>query len=322
MPEEAPVMKTHLSLNQDATAALLRRCGGFYLRRAIAERRGINLNQVILGNGSTEIIEMLAKAYLTDGDEAVLSEQSFVMYPIAVASVHGRPVMVPATAERCHDIEAMAQAVTPRTKLMYIANPSNPTGTYINREQMDRLFELLPDHVLLVVDQAYQEYVDRPDYPDTLTDLKAGRNVIVLRTFSKIYGLAGLRLGYGVTHAHVVETLNHVRSPFNTSNLAQDAGLASLDDDEWAERCRTENNRELRYLQTELRRRGVRFTPSVTNFVLVEFEADVKKLFVEFQRRGVIPRPVGGPGLSNCMRVSVGTRAENERFLAVLGELV
>jgi histidinol-phosphate aminotransferase len=205
---------------------------------------------------------------------------------------------------------------------MYIANPSNPTGTYITREQMDRLFELLPDHVLVVVDQAYHEYVDRPDYPDTLADLKAGRNVIVLRTFSKIYGLAGLRLGYGVTHAHVVETLNHVRSPFNTSNLAQDAGLAALDDNEWAEHCRTDNTRELRYLQTELKRRGVRFTPSVTNFVLVEFESDVKKLFVEFQRRGVIPRPVGGAGLSNCMRVSVGTRPDNERFLAVLDELV
>lgn len=296
--------------------------GGFYLRRAIADRRGVALDQVMLGNGSTEIIEMLSKAYLTDGDEAVLSEQSFVMYPIAVASVHGKPVMVPATADRCHDIESMARAVTPRTKLMYIANPSNPTGTYITREQMDRLFELLPDHVLVVVDQAYHEYVDRPDYPDTLADLKAGRNVIVLRTFSKIYGLAGLRLGYGVTHPEVVETLNHVRSPFNTSNLAQAAGLAALDDTEWVERCRADNIGELRFLQTELRRRPVRFTPSVTNFVLVEFESDVKKLFVEFQKRGVIPRPVGGPGLVNCMRVSIGTRAENERFLAVLDELV
>jgi histidinol-phosphate aminotransferase len=265
---------------------------------------------------------MLPKAYLTDGDEAVLSEQSFVMYPIAVASVHGKIVMVPATSDRCHDVEAMARAVTPQTKLVYIANPSNPTGTYITRKQMDRLFELLPDHVLLVVDQAYQEYIDRPDYPDTLEDLKAGRNVIVLRTFSKIYGLAGLRLGYGITRREVVETLNHVRSPFNTSNLAQAAGLAALDDDEWAERCRADNAGELRFLQTELRRRQVRFTPSVTNFVLVEFDSDVKQLFIEFQRRGVIPRPVGGPGLSNCMRVSIGTRPQNERFLAVLDELI
>ena len=296
--------------------------GGFYLRREIADRQGVELEQVILGNGSTEIIEMLSKAYLTDGDEAILSEQSFIMYPIAVASVHGKAVMVPATAERCHDVEAMARAVTPRTKLMYIANPSNPTGTYITRKQMDRFFELLPDNVLVVVDQAYHEYVDRPDYPDTLTDVKAGRNVIVLRTLSKIYGLAGLRLGYGVTHSKVVETLNHVRSPFNTSNLAQAAGLAALDDNEWAERCKADNIRELRFLQTELRRRRIRFTQSVTNFVLVEFDADVKQLFLEFQKRGIIPRPVGGPGLSNCMRVSVGTRAENERFLAVLDELI
>ena len=296
--------------------------GGFYLRRAVAERRGVAFDQVILGNGSTEIIEMLAKAYLTDGDEAVLSEQSFVMYPIAVASVHGKPVMVPATQKRCHDVEAMAQAVTPRTKLMYIANPSNPTGTYITRDEMDRLFERLDDRVLVVIDQAYQEYVDQPDYPDTLADLKAGRSVIVLRTFSKIYGLAGLRLGYGVTSPDVVETLNHVRSPFNTSNLAQAAGLAALDDTEWTERCRAENTHELRFLQSELKRRQVRFTPSVTNFVLVEFQLDVKKLFVDFQKRGVIVRPVGGPGLTNCVRVSVGTRRENERFLAALDALV
>lgn len=296
--------------------------GGFYLRKELATRRGVEIDQIILGNGSTEIIEMLAKAYLEDGDEAVLSQQSFVMYPIAIAAVNGKPVMVPATKERCHDVEAMAAAVTEKTKLIYIANPSNPTGTYINRKQMDRLFELVPDSVLVVVDQAYHEYLDRDDYPDTLEDLKAGRNVIVLRTFSKIYGLAGLRIGYGVTDAKVVETINHVRSPFNTSNVAQAAGLAALDDNEWAEKCSRLNSQELLFLEAELSRRNARFTHSVANFVLVEFDRDVKELFVEFQKRGVIIRPVGGPGLVNCMRVSVGTHEENERFLAAYDELI
>ncbi len=296
--------------------------GGFYLRKAIAERTGVPIDSVILGNGSTEIIEMLAKAYLSDGDEAVFSQQSFVMYPIAVASVNGKGIAVPATPGRGHDVTALAGAVTKRTKLVFIANPSNPTGTYITRSEMDNLLEEVPDDVLIVVDQAYFEYVGALDYPDALDDLRAGRNVIVLRTFSKIYGLAGVRIGYGFAHPDVIAVLNRVRSPFNTSQLAQAAGLAALDDRDWVERCGKENAKELAFLQFELERRGSRFTRSVANFVLVEFGADAPALIKEFEKRGVIVRPVGGPGLAGCGRVSVGTRRENERFLAVMDQIV
>jgi histidinol-phosphate aminotransferase len=296
--------------------------GGFYLRKAIAERHGIPDDQVILGGGSTEIIEMLARTFLADGEEAVFSQQSFVMYPIAVAAVNAKGISVPASAERRHDVEAMARAITPRTKLVYIANPSNPTGTYVTRGELSRFLDAIPDHVLVVMDQAYHEYVGREDYPDALDDLKAGRSVIVLRTFSKIYGLAGIRIGYALGSAEVIALLNRVRSPFNTSHLGQIAGLAALGDPEWVVRCSRENAVERAFLESELGRRGVRYTPSVANFVLAEFDRDVQHLFMEFQKRGVIIRPVGGPGLARCGRVSVGTHAENEKFVKVLDTLM
>jgi histidinol-phosphate aminotransferase len=296
--------------------------GGFVLRRAIAGGCGIDLDQVILGNGSVEIIEMVARAYLADGDEAVFSQQSFVSYQIAVDQVNGTATAVPARPDRGHDLVGMAKAITERTKIVYIANPCNPTGTYATRAELDLFFRSIGDHVLVVLDQAYQEYVDKPDYPDAFDDLTAGRNVIVLRTFSKIYGLAGVRIGYGISSPDVVANLNRVRSPFNTSSLAQVAALAALDDEKWASYSRRQNLRELTFIQRELEARGVRFTPSVTNFVLLEFDRDVKDLFVEFQKKGVIIRPQGGPGLVNCGRVSVGRRSENTRFLAALDELV
>ena len=296
--------------------------GGYALRRALAERHGVELEQIILGAGSVDIIEMLARAYLADGDEAVYSQQSFVSYALAVGQVNGRPVTPAATPGRGHDLPAMAAAVGPRTKLVYMANPCNPTGTYFTRGELDAYFEVVGHRALTVIDQAYHEYVERPDYPDALDDLKGGRKVIVLRTFSKAYGLAGVRIGYGLSSPDVIDNINRVRSPFNTTSLAQAAALAALDDHEWVARSRDHNRRELAFLEQELKARGVAYTPSVTNFVLVGFDGDVFELFVEFQRRGVIIRPVGGPGLINCARVSVGTRAENEKFLAALDQLV
>ena len=295
---------------------------GFALRRELAARLGVDIEQTILGSGSVEIIEMLARAFMADADEAVFSQQSFISYQLAVNQVNGRAVTPAATAGRAHDLPAMARALSERTKLVYLANPCNPTGTYFTRRELDRFLAEVDERALVVVDQAYHEYVDRPDYPDALDDVKAGRNVMVLRTFSKVYGLAGLRIGYGVASPDVIGTVNRVRSPFNTSSLAQVAGMAALDDVEWLRTSREHNSRELSYLQGELSRRKIAFTPSVANFVLVEFETDVKELFVEFQKHGVIIRPAGGQGLVDCARVSVGTRPENDRFLAALDQLV
>lgn len=296
--------------------------GGYALRRAVAERQKVDIDQIILGNGSVEIIEMLSRAYVEDGDDVVMSQQSFVSYEIAVRQVNGNAISVPARPDRGHDLEAMAAAVTGRTKLIYLANPNNPTGTYFSRAELDAFLGRVGDEVLVVLDQAYLEYVDKPDYPDGLQDLKRGRNVIVLRTFSKIYGLAGLRIGYGLAAPEVIADLNRVRSPFNTSSLAQVAALAALDDGEWATYSREHNLRELAYMHAELARRGVRYTPSVCNFILIELDADIRTLFVQFQKHGVILRPQGGPGLGNCARVSLGTREENDKFLRVLDRLV
>jgi histidinol-phosphate aminotransferase len=295
--------------------------GGFVLRRTLAARLGVDVDQVILGNGSVELIEIVARAYLADLDEAVFSQQSFVSYEIAVQMVNGKAVEVPATPGRAHDLKAIAAAVNEHTKLVYIANPCNPTGTYCTRSELSEFLASISDDVLVVVDQAYHEYVDRGDYPDALDDLKAGKNVLVLRTFSKIYGLAGTRIGYGVASPEVIANLHRVRSPFNTSSLAQAGALGALEDEEWARYSREHNLKELAFLQAELGRRGLKYTPSVTNFVLVEFDEDVKKLFVEFQRRGVIIRPQSSVGLANCARISVGTREENEKFLRVFDEM-
>ncbi|MBM3286760.1 MAG: histidinol-phosphate transaminase [Candidatus Eisenbacteria bacterium] len=296
--------------------------GGFYLRKAIAERFKLGMERVILGNGSTDIIEMIARAHLADGDEAVFSQQSFVMYPIAVASVNGRGVAVPATADRRHDLDAMAAAIGPKTKLVYIANPSNPTGTYVTRTEMDRFLDRIPENVLVAVDEAYHEYVEPGDYPDCLDDVRAGRNVIVLRTFSKIYGLAGIRAGYAFASEETIANLNQIRSPFNISHLAQVAGLAALEDEPWAARCRAQNIAELAFLHAELGRRKIAHTPSVANFILIEPGRDIQPLFLDLQKRGVIIRPMGGPGLANCARVTVGTRAENIRLLQALDDLL
>ncbi|MFH1176447.1 MAG: histidinol-phosphate transaminase [Acidobacteriota bacterium] len=295
---------------------------GYRLRRALATLHGVRLDQVILGSGTCELIEILARAYLADGDEAVISQQSFPIYENATKWVNGTVVAVPTATGRRHDLDAMGEAVSERTKLIFIANPCNPTGTYATRAELDRLLARVDGRVLVVLDEAYFEYVDRPDFPNGLQDLGLGRSVIVLRTFSKIYGLAGLRIGYAISSPEVIANLNQVRPPFNTSSLAQEAALAALEDDEWARASREHNRREKAFVEGELSRRGVRFIPSVTNFVLVELDTDVRQVFLALQKLGVIIRPVGGPGLVNCARVSLGTHEENERFLAALDQLV
>jgi histidinol-phosphate aminotransferase len=292
---------------------------GYYLRRALAEHLAVGPQQIILGNGSTEVVEILAKAYLADGRGALIAEQAFIMYGIAVKAMAAPLVMVPQQDHR-HDLRAMAGACDAQTALVYIANPNNPTGTYVGRDDFEAYFDRVPDHVLTVIDEAYFEYVDKPDYPDSLDYLRAGRNVVVLRTFSKVHGLAGLRIGYGVTSPDVIRALEAVRSPFNTSAIAQDAALAALDDAEHVERSRRENARGLEYLQSELARRGIGFIPAVTNFVLVRTALPAAELYKRLLSKGVIVRPMGAWGYPDGVRVSVGTESENRRFLTALDE--
>jgi histidinol-phosphate aminotransferase len=289
---------------------------GHDLRQALATRIGVPPGQIVIGNGSTEIVEILAKTFLSRERGAVVADQSFIMYPIAVRTMAAPLRLVPLKDHR-HDLEAMAGACDDGTALVYIGNPNNPTGTAVDRAGFEAYFRLVPGHVLTVIDEAYRDYVEAPDYPDGMDDLRQGRNVVLLRTFSKIHGLAGMRIGYAITVKEVAEALEAVRSPFNTSVLAQAAAVAAMEDEGHIRRSREENGREARFLAAEMTRRGMKFVPSVANFFLVFTPLPGEQIYLTLLREGVIVRPMEAYGFSHAVRVSVGTHEELERFLDV-----
>ena len=287
--------------------------GGHYLRHALAERWKVTPEQVILGNGSDEIITLVTKAFLEAGDEAVMGDPSFIVYKIDVTAVHAKPILIPLKEHR-HDLSAMAKAVTPKTRLVFICNPNNPTGTYVTAAEVSTFLQSIPDDVIVVFDEAYYEYVTAPDYPDTLALLAAGRNIVVLRTFSKIYGLAGLRIGYGLTTGEIVQHLNRIRPPFNTNSLAQKAALAALEDEEHVQESRRLNIEGRQYLTERLQALGFTVIPTQANFLYFDAHQDGRTLFEALLRKGVIVRHLGGSSL----RVTIGLPQENLRFIESL----
>ena len=291
--------------------------GGYYLRRKLAEIQGLEMDQIILGAGSTDLIELVAKTFLGAADEAITSESAFYMYRLAVEDMGAALVQVP-MREMTFDLAAIAHAVTHRTKVIYLGNPNNPTGTMFTAEELDRLLNALPPRVLVVLDEAYYEYVQRPDYSHSVDCVREGRNILVLRTFSKVHGLAGLRLGYGMGHRELIESLNRIRSPFNASSLAQAAGMAALDDREHVARSVEANTREMKFVTEELTLLGVRYTPSVGNFLLIDTGRDCEEDFVRLLHEGVIVRPMKIYGFPTSQRVTIGRHEENETFLAAL----
>jgi histidinol-phosphate aminotransferase len=294
---------------------------GWALRQALADRHRLAPAQIILGNGSTELVEIVAKTFLGGGRTAVVADPAFIMYRIAVLAMNAPLVTVRLRNDR-HDLEAMAAACDERTALVYVGNPNNPTGTYVGRETFRAYFERIPGHVLTVIDEAYLDYVEADDYPDGLEFLGAGRNVMVLRTFSKIHGLAGIRMGYGMTAPDVARGLEAVRSPFNTSAVAQAAALAALQDNAHVARSREENSREARFVMAELARRRLDFLPTVANFVLVRTSLTGEELHQRLLVEGVIVRPMEAYGYRDAVRVSIGTHEENERFLEALDSVL
>lgn len=293
---------------------------GHDLRQALAERLRLPADQIVLGNGSTELVEILAKTFLSRDRGAVIADQSFIMYSIAVKAM-GAPLRLVPLVDNRHDLEAMATACDDTTALVYVGNPNNPTGTHVGRAAFDAYFRRVPSHVLTVVDEAYRDYVEAADYPDCLDDLRKGRDVVVLRTFSKIHGLAGMRIGYAATVKEVAQALEGVRSPFNTSVLAQAAARAALDDVGHVARSKAENSREVAFLAAELSRRGVNFVPTVANFFLVFTSQKGEEVYQALLRLGVIVRPMDAYGFTHAVRVSVGTRRENERFLEAMDQV-
>ncbi|HQR47458.1 MAG TPA: histidinol-phosphate transaminase, partial [Thermoanaerobaculia bacterium] len=297
---------------------------GTFLKRAISARYGVPVGQIVLGAGGSELIDITVRTYVEPGDEVVVPQGIFRMFPVATHRAGGALVEVPSPfAGLKPDLPALLRRIGEETKIVAIANPNNPTGTYVSREELDWFVARVPPGVLLFLDEAYFEFADEvvPDYPNGLAYLARGVPIVVLRTFSKIVGLAGLRIGYGFAAADVAAALEKVREPFNTTSVAQAAAIAALADDEHRWKTRALVVEERAFLFRELLLRGLSPWPSVANFLLVETPVPFAPLESEFARRGVILRPMGAWGFPRGFRVSVGTHAENLRFLGALDEI-
>jgi len=295
--------------------------GGYYLRKRLAEIHGLDMNQIILGAGSTDLIELVGKTFLTGADEGITSESAFYIYRLAIEEMGATLIQVP-MRHLTFDLAAIAHAVTHRTKVIYLGNPNNPTGTMFTADDLDRLLDALPPRVLVVLDEAYYDYVQRPDYSRSLACVREGKNVLVLRTFSKVHGLAGLRIGYGMGHAELIEALNRVRSPFNANMLAQTAALAALDDREHVAKSVAMNASEMKFVTEELALLGVRYIPSVGNFLLIDTGRDCEEDFVRLLHEGVIVRPMKLYSFPASLRVTIGTHFDNQQFLEALQRVV
>ena len=289
----------------------------FYLTQRLAARHGVAAREILVGNGSNELLELVVRSFLRPGDEAVMADQAFVIYRLVVQAAAGVPRVVP-LRDFTHDLEAMARAVGRHTRLVFLGNPNNPTGTIFRRAAWEAFLAAMPGHVIVVADDAYAEYVEDRDYPDT-TALRGDGSVpvVTLRTFSKLYGLAGLRVGYAVAPAPLIEVLGRVRQPFSVNALAQVAACAALDDEEHVRRTLATNREGLAYLAEAFRRLGLEYVPSAANFVLVRV-GDGARVYDALLRRGVIVRPMDVYRFPAHVRVTVGLPAENARFVEAL----
>jgi len=304
---------------------------GYYLKNALAKKlsknppfppfnkggqREITYNitpeNIILGNGSNELLDIAARAFLAPGDEAIMAHPSFVVYAMAVQAAGGKAIQSPLRDYR-HDLDAMLSAVTPKTKMLFIANPNNPTGTMNTKGEFDRLMRKIRDGILVVVDEAYYEYVNDTRYADSFKHFRAGRDILILRTFSKIYGLAGLRIGYGIARQDIITEMNKVRAPFNTNSVAQKAAIEALKDKGHIKKSREINNKGKKYLYKELSSLGISYAPTEANFIYIPAAGSMdiyKKLLYD----GVIVRPTG----PDAIRVTIGLPEENKKFIKAM----
>ncbi|MEW6107871.1 MAG: histidinol-phosphate transaminase [Nitrospirota bacterium] len=285
----------------------------FYLKKALSDRLSVSEDEIIIGNGSNELIDIAVRTFLQAGDDAVMAAPSFVVYSIAVRAAGGNPVEVP-LKNYTHDLVAMADAITPKTKMLFIANPNNPTGTINKKDDFDRMVGSITSDILLVVDEAYYEYVLDHDFPDTMKYLRGEKNLLILRTFSKIYGLAGLRLGYGLAKKEIISDMNRIREPFNTNTIAQRAAIEALKDKGHVSLSREINEKGKKYLYRELDSLGIKYIPTEANFIYILLENDAKSLYEKLLKKGVIVRPVG----PKQIRVTIGLPEENIRFIEAM----
>ena len=291
------------------------------LRRAVSQATRMPEETLVFGNGSDEVLHLLSQTFLQPGDEIVQGDPSFAMYEIYATQANAVPILVP-LRNFTHDLDAMASAVTEKTRMVFVANPNNPTGTLVRQTEVEKFLARIPPHILVVFDEAYDEYVSDPDKPDLRPFVLAGRNLVILHTFSKAYGLAGLRVGYGITRPEIAEILNRVRSPFNVNLPAQAAAAAAIADSAHVARAVALNAEGRNYFYREFERMGLNFVPSEGNFVLVDVGRDSREVFEALQHKGVIVRSTYGMGLPRHIRVTTGTMPQNERFIAALQEVL
>jgi histidinol-phosphate aminotransferase len=294
--------------------------GSKRLREALAGRHSVTPEQIFIGLGSSEVIDLASRALLRPGLEGITSQGTFALFPIAIRASGARLTLVP-LRNFTFDLSAMAGAITAETRIIYLANPNNPTGTAFGAGELDAFLARVPEEVLVVLDEAYCEYVERADYPKSIELFRRHDNLLILRTFSKVYGLAGLRIGYGIGRSGLVTELNKLRTPFNVSNLAQAAALAALDDAEHVRRSVESNRAGRKQLAEGFARLGLTPAPSDTNFVFLELGPETSPICEELLRRGVIVRPLGWMGLPEAVRITVGRPEENEKCLAAMGDV-
>jgi histidinol-phosphate aminotransferase len=290
---------------------------GFALKQALADRLAVSPSMITLGNGSNDILELITRAFVGPQHEVVFSEHAFAVYPIVTQAVGARAVVVPAK-DWGHDLDAMADAITADTRLVFVANPNNPTGTWIERAELERFLARVPEQVIVVLDEAYTEYVETTDVPNGLDYLDRYPNLLVSRTFSKAYGLAALRVGYGICQPGIADAMNQVRQPFNVNSLAQAAAVATLSDDAYLAESRRINREGMAQLEAGFAALKLQWIPSRGNFIAVDVGRDAAPVFQALLRQGVIVRPVANYGMPNHLRVSIGLAEENQRFLDVL----
>ncbi len=317
-----PSQKVRAAIQKE-TAELSRYPDGnaFNLKAALSKKYAVNSEQITLGNGSNEILELLARAFLNTESEVIFSQHAFAVYPLVTQAVGAVAKVIPAV-DYGHDLNSMLAAITDKTRLIFIANPNNPTGTYLNEQDLAAFIEKLPSHVLCVLDEAYYEYVAEADYPDSIKWLEQFSNLVITRTFSKAYGLAGLRIGYSLSSVEITDILNRVRQPFNNNALALVAAEAALEDNEYLAETIRLNKAGMQQLKTAFSELGLAWINSVGNFICVDLGCDATAINLALLHKGVIVRPVANYEMPNHLRISIGTEAENAFFITALKDVL
>lgn len=293
----------------------------YNLKQALAKRLNVNAKQITIGNGSNEIIELVSRLFIGPGIDVVVSQYSFAIYALVAQALNANCIQVPAK-QWGHDLDAMLAAINENTKMVFIANPNNPTGTYVSASALKNFLSNIPNQVIVVLDEAYFEYVEHEDYPDGISLLSEYDNLVVMRTFSKIYGLAGLRIGYGVSSVKIADYLNRIRQPFNVNQLAQQSALAALTDEQHVQHSISVNKAGMQQLETGLQRLGLDTIPSVGNFISFAVDGDAQTVYEALLRKAVIVRPMASYKMPQHLRVTIGTVDQNQQFLQALSEVV